>query len=84
VSRHCERSEAIQLLPAILEYFVAPLSAPSNDLSSVMPALVAGIHVFTTKPQLKTWMAGTSPAIVERGFLRGLLFPTIAMPANCR
>jgi hypothetical protein len=28
-----------------------------------MPALVAGIHDFFTKP--KTWMAGTSPAMTD-------------------
>jgi hypothetical protein len=27
----------------------------------VMPALVAGIHVFDEKSARKTWMAGTSP-----------------------
>jgi hypothetical protein len=30
---------------------------------NVMPALVAGIHVFLASPKLKTWMAGTSPAM---------------------
>jgi hypothetical protein len=30
--------------------------------STVMPALVAGIHVFGL-PDTKTWMAGTSPAM---------------------
>ena len=33
---------------------------------SVMPALVAGIHVFFARPQ-KTWMAGTSPAMTVSG-----------------
>jgi len=35
----------------------------SANLSVVMPALVAGIHVFLA-PRLRsrTWMAGTSPA----------------------
>jgi hypothetical protein len=28
-----------------------------------MPALVAGIHVFTAHGKAKTWMAGTSPAM---------------------
>jgi hypothetical protein len=32
-------------------------------LSAVMPALVAGIHVYTTCQHGKTWMAGTSPAM---------------------
>ena len=31
---------------------------------SVMPALVAGIHVFAAAPR-KTWMAGTSPAMTN-------------------
>jgi hypothetical protein len=35
----------------------------SNHLSSVMPALVAGIHVFLAGFQQKAWMAGTSPAM---------------------
>jgi len=29
----------------------------------VMPALVAGIHVFAARVEPKTWMAGTSPAM---------------------
>src|SRR5437899_11759748 len=35
--------------------------------SIVMPALVAGIHVLSSK-QTKTWMAGTSPAMTNRWF----------------
>jgi hypothetical protein len=35
-------------------------------LSAVMPALVAGIHVFGIAPD-KTWMAGTSPAMTRPG-----------------
>jgi hypothetical protein len=31
----------------------------------VMPALVAGIHVFLQRAEIKTWMAGTSPAMTE-------------------
>jgi hypothetical protein len=30
-----------------------------------MPGLVPGIHVFITTPIVKTWMAGTSPAMTE-------------------
>src|SRR5580693_3474615 len=30
-----------------------------------MPALVAGIHVFTMPPEQKAWMAGTSPAMTR-------------------
>jgi hypothetical protein len=36
----------------------------TNKLSAVMPALVAGIHVFLAAS--KTWMAGTSPAMTSR------------------
>src|SRR5262245_46862603 len=32
----------------------------------VMPALVAGIHVFRARQRSKTWMAGTSPAMTLR------------------
>jgi hypothetical protein len=36
----------------------------SHHLSTVMPALVAGIHVFFAElQQSKAWMAGTSPAM---------------------
>jgi hypothetical protein len=31
-----------------------------------MPALVAGIHVFQREMNLKTWMAGTSPAMTKQ------------------
>jgi hypothetical protein len=31
----------------------------------VMPALVAGIHVFLLYAASKTWMAGTSPAMTS-------------------
>jgi hypothetical protein len=34
-----------------------------DGLTVVMPALVAGIHVFLLTS--KTWMAGTSPAMTE-------------------
>jgi hypothetical protein len=45
-------------------------------LSVVMPALVAGIHVFTDRQIHKTWMAGTSPAMtVESVCLEQ--FPTL-------
>jgi hypothetical protein len=30
-----------------------------------MPALVAGIHVFGLRREMKTWMAGTSPAMTH-------------------
>jgi hypothetical protein len=36
-----------------------------EPLSSVMPALGAGIHVLLIVPQAKTWMAGTSPAMTH-------------------
>jgi hypothetical protein len=36
----------------------------SNQRSTVMPALVAGIHVFLARSSAsKAWMAGTSPAM---------------------
>ena len=35
-------------------------------LDVVMPALVAGIHVLLRGTNLKTWMAGTSPAMTRR------------------
>jgi len=35
-------------------------------LTIVMPALVAGIHVFGSRAVRKTWMAGTSPAMTRR------------------
>ena len=31
----------------------------------VMPGLVPGIRVFAVSRQVKTWMAGTSPAMTE-------------------
>jgi hypothetical protein len=37
----------------------------SRALSFVMPALVAGIHVFLALA--KAWMAGTSPAMTQNG-----------------
>ena len=57
----------------------------SNRLSTVMPALVAGIHVFLVALSLpspacrgrvgrgQTWMAGTSPAMTPNEWLDGLL-----------
>jgi hypothetical protein len=38
----------------------------------VMPALVAGIHVFTACVKPKTWMVGTSPAVTMGGARMGL------------
>ena len=46
-----------------------------------MPGLVPGIHVFTTLQLVKTWMAGTSPAMTIE-LLRNaspLSFPRIAV-----
>jgi hypothetical protein len=40
-----------------------------------MPALVAGIHVFRTFANLKTWMAGTSPAMTAQESGRPSLIP---------
>jgi hypothetical protein len=52
-------------------------------LSIVMPALVAGIHVFLAAAQRsKAWMAGTSPAMTaERWFnLTGIPSKTARAP----
>ncbi len=51
---------------------------PRNSLRSiratvawvVIPALVAGIHVFMVRAEPKTWMAGTSPAMAAGGASR--------------
>ena len=54
----------------------------SNRPPTVMPALVAGIHVFLVAPPYlpphagevgQTWMAGTSPAMTPNEWLDGLL-----------
>jgi hypothetical protein len=37
----------------------------SGALHSVMPGLVPGIHVFAAESCMKTWMAGTSPAMTR-------------------
>jgi hypothetical protein len=54
--RHCEEQgdEAIHS---------RSIASPFDQI--VMPALVAGIHVFYAWPN-KTWMAGTSPAMTEK------------------
>jgi hypothetical protein len=36
-----------------------------NNSPAVMPALVAGIHVFAAFQRSKAWMAGTSPAMTN-------------------
>jgi hypothetical protein len=44
----------------------ARMAVPSPDGYPkwlVMPGLVPGIHVFLAAPRVKTWMAGTSPAM---------------------
>jgi hypothetical protein len=46
-----------------------------------MPALVAGIHVFGARVALKTWMAGTSPAMTV---LDGAIAPTFWLAAEWR
>jgi hypothetical protein len=54
--------------------FVLPLRDAANDaqvrilgggvtLSPVMPGLDPGIHVFLQRAKIRTWMAGTSPAM---------------------
>ena len=43
----------------------------------VMPGLVPGIHVLAAAPDLKTWMAGTGPAMTgEKGRLSRMPLPT--------
>jgi hypothetical protein len=42
-------------------FLFAEIRRASSPL--VMPALVAGIHVFASTLQNKTWMAGTNPAM---------------------
>jgi hypothetical protein len=41
-----------------------------NNSPAVMPALVAGIHVFAAFQRSKAWMAGTSPAMTTQRVLR--------------
>jgi hypothetical protein len=36
-----------------------------EPIQAVMPGLVPGIHVLTVSVREKTWMAGTSPAMME-------------------
>jgi hypothetical protein len=51
-----------------------PSGANASREHVVMPALVAGIHVLKAVPVIKTWMAGTSPAMTRA---EGPLFETI-------
>jgi hypothetical protein len=46
-----------------------------------MPAVVAGIHVFAACSELKTWMAGTSPAMTVFG---NTIAPTFRRAAEWR
>jgi len=39
--------------------------------SSVMPGLVPGIHAFPSQGGIKTWMAGTGPAMTDSGSYAG-------------
>ncbi len=52
----CPGSAALDKINASLR------SRKDDSLSIVMPALVAGIHVFSRG---ETWMAGTSPAMTK-------------------
>ena len=45
-----------------------------RDLTTVMPGLVPGIHVF--RAASKTWMAGTSPAMTNEGSAQVETAPT--------
>jgi hypothetical protein len=49
---------------------LASLYPPYDATIRVMPALVAGIHVFMVCVKSKTWMAGTSPAMTVGGARR--------------
>src|SRR5207244_11556269 len=54
------------LRPAIGQSGRTPGLFQCPSLSAVMPALVAGIHVFLSLIAAnKTWMAGTSPAMTR-------------------
>jgi hypothetical protein len=45
------------------------LDAPEErHFGLVMPGLVPGIHVFTVSRQVKTWMAGSSPAMTNNEY----------------
>ena len=48
---------------------LSPAYIPHDDrthcLSTVMPALVEGIHVFSRYSTSKTWMPGTRPGMTE-------------------
>jgi hypothetical protein len=49
----------------------------SNNLSTVVPALVAGIRVFLAAASAsKTWMAGTSPAMTPEEWFHMAGTPT--------
>jgi hypothetical protein len=67
------------------QYFVAGavITGPRRRFDFVMPALVAGIHVLETAQQVKTWMAGTSPAMTAER-LCGLNFDCIEINAIIR
>jgi hypothetical protein len=56
-------------------------NAPRPECYSVMPALVAGIHVFlpASRPD-KTWMAGTTP---RRTFHTTETAPAAGVRDNC-
>ena len=49
----------------------------------VMPALVAGIHVFFDVQEEKTWMAGTSPAMTVWDAINGRRY-WIVQPQHIR
>jgi hypothetical protein len=49
-----------------------------------MPALVAGIHVFTAVPRFKTWMAGTGPAMTKHSRGAACARGFVSFPSNER
>ena len=51
------------------------------SITAVMPALVAGIHVFSKLLVRQTWMAGTSPAMTENRRCAGRLMIAVVAAA---
>src|SRR6266446_1281230 len=63
-SERCSSRGEWRIPPFLVERASRAVPVKSNHHFRVMPALVAGIHVFLTDLQAgKAWMAGTSPAM---------------------
>ena len=65
-----ERSEIRGKRPVRLECRSRVSLRSTQATTPVIPALVAGIHVFMVRVKPKTWMAGTSPAMTVGGVRR--------------